>query len=174
MPNWCNNSVTISGPTETIRQLWDDAQTAHTDKDGKPVFGLLEAMAPIGNWDYGTALETWGTKWDISDEGLEFFDNGDGTACISGWFDSAWSPPIGAYEKFLDDMDNCSLEASYYEPGMDFAGFYTNGEDEYCDNLRDEYDAGDEASDLYKRLDEEWALSEQFEQYDEDFEMEDE
>ena len=109
MPNWCSNSITISGPTETIRQLWEDAQTA--GPDGK--FGLLEAMAPIGEWDYGNAVETWGTKWDISDEGLEFTDNGDGTASIDGWFDSAWSPPIGAYEKFCDDMDNCEISASY-------------------------------------------------------------
>jgi len=187
MPNWCNNTITISGPTETIKQLWEDA----TREEG----GLLSAMVPqpanifrgnlgtaereqcaeqgIPNW-YDWNVENWGTKWDVSTEGLEFFDNGDGTASIGGWFDSAWSPPIEAYNTFCDMMDNCSLEASYYEPGMDFAGFYTDGDEEHLDNLHDEYDAGDEASDLYKRLDEEWALSEQFEQYDEDFEMEDE
>ena len=37
MPNWCNNTITIKGQTETIRQLWDDAQAAE---------GLLEAMVP--------------------------------------------------------------------------------------------------------------------------------
>jgi len=142
MPNWCNNSITISGPTETIKQLWDDAQTAHEGE-----FGLLSAIAPMPkelegttapsdspNW-YDWRVSNWGTKWDINGEGLEFVDNEDGTAYISGWFDSAWSPPIGAYEKFCDDMDNCSLEASYYEPGMDFGGFWTDGDDECFEDL---------------------------------------
>ena len=181
MPNWCNNSITISGPTETIQQLWTDAQEAD---------GLLTAMVPppenmfrgnlgtaereqcaeqgIPNW-YDWQVSNWGTKWDVSLEGLEFIDNGDGTAMITGWFDSAWAPPIDAYNAFLDDMDNCSIEASYHEPGMDFAGFYTDGIEEHMDNLHDEYELPEELrSDLYKRLDEEYALSEQ---YDSDSEM---
>jgi len=163
MPNWCSNSITISGPVETIRQLWEAAQTA---SDGK--FGLLEAMAPIGEWEYGNAVDTWGTKWDISDEGLEFTDNGDGTASIDGWFDSAWAPPIGAYEKFCDDMDNCEISASYYEMGMDFAGFW-NGMEEHLDDLHEVW-KNDPDNKLFRRLDEEYNLVEQFEEYEEEFE----
>ena len=179
MPNWCNNNISIVGPTETIKQLWEDAQTAHVytvEEDSKEVtkreFGLLNAMAPIGDWDYGTAVDTWGTKWDISDEGLEFEDHGDGTASITGWFDSAWAPPISAYIAFEEMMDNCSVEASYYEPGMDFAGFYSTSEgEEQIDDLHAEYELPeDERSDLFNRLDEEFALCEQFEQWDEDYE----
>jgi len=163
MPNWCNNNITISGPTETIKQLWEDAQTAGPDGG----FGLLEAMAPIGEWDYGNAVETWGTKWDISDEGLEFTDNGDGTASIQGWFDSAWAPPIGAYEKFCDDMDNCEISASYFEPGMDFAGFW-HGMEEHLDDLHEVWE-NDPDNELFRRLDEEYNLSEQFAEWDEEF-----
>ena len=130
MPNWCSNNITIKGSTETIKQLWEDAQTAGPDGG----FGLLEAMAPIGEWDYGNAVETWGTKWDISDEGLEFTDNGDGTASIDGWFDSAWAPPIGAYERFCDDMDGVYLEAYYEEGGMCFVGYWdSEGADDNYD-----------------------------------------
>jgi hypothetical protein len=150
----------------TAKQLWDDAQTA---AEGK--FGLLEAMAPIGNWDYGTAVDTWGTKWDVSDEGLEIIEHGNGTAEITGWFDSAWAPPIGAYEKFTEANEDCEITASYYEQGMDFAGFW-HGMEEHLDDLHEEYEQPeDERSDLYNRLDEEWGLSEQFEQWDEDEEM---
>lgn len=133
MPNWCNNSFAITGNTESIKELWETAQTAGPDGG----FGLLNAIAPIGDWDYGTAVETWGTKWDVSDEGLEFIDNGDGTASISGWFDSAWAPPIAAYEQLAADFDSCYIECSYYEPGMDFGGFWSseNG-DEYFDDLQ--------------------------------------
>ena len=166
MPNWCNNSITISGPVETVKQLWEDAQTAHEGE-----FGLLSAIAPMPkelegttapqdtpNW-YDWRVSNWSTKWDISDEGLEFIDNGDGTAMISGWFDSAWSPPIGAYEKFCDDMDNCSLEASYYEPGMDFGGFWRDGDDIIFEDLNTQLKQPvDEWDDLFKEFEQEYDL----------------
>ena len=183
MPNWCNNNISIAGPIETIQALYEEAI-----QDADDETGLLNAMAPMPQELHGTTapsedgadwyswrVNNWGTKWEVSSEGLEFTDNGDGTAELSGWFESAWAPPIGAYEQFCDDMDNCTLEASYHEPGMDFAGFWSNGADEYCDDLHGEYELPvDERSDLFNRLDEEWGLCEQFEQWDEDYEeMED-
>ena len=181
MPNWCNNSITISGPTDTIKQLWEDA---HADMGNDTERGLLDAMVPMPrelqgttspsdgpNW-YDWRVSNWGTKWDVSTEGLEFIDNGDGTACITGWFESAWAPPIGAYEQFLDDMDNCSLDASYHEPGMDFGGFYVDGDDECLDNLHEEFSLPeDERSDLYNRLDEEYNLSENYDMWEEEEEV---
>ena len=145
MPNWCNNSITIKGSTETIKTLWEDAQAAE---------GLLEAMVPMPkelrdttkgsgdelqtevydgatNW-YDWAVSNWGTKWDVSLEGLEFTDNGDGTATIEGWFDSAWSPPIDAYNTFCEDMDGVYLEAYYEEGGMCFVGYWdSEGADDH-------------------------------------------
>ena len=166
MPNWCSNSFSITGNTESIKDLWEAAQTASPDGD----FGLLNAIAPIGDWDYDTAVSTWGTKWDVSDEGLEFIDNEDGTACIQGWFDTAWAPPIGAYEQLADDFDSCVIEASYHEPGMDFAGFWSSdGDDEYCEDLQSQCELPeDERSDLFNRLDEEYALVENYEMWKEE------
>ena len=43
VPNWCANHVEITGPKEKIKDLFDIA------KNGD---GLLEAMAPLGKWDY--------------------------------------------------------------------------------------------------------------------------
>ena len=179
MPNWCNNNIDITGPADKIKALWDAAQA----EDG----GLLNAMVPMPvelkdtvkgsngdavNW-YDWSVTNWGTKWDVGLEGIEYTDNGDGTATISGYFDSAWSPPIEAYNRFLEANEDCSLTGSYYEMGCDFAGFYDNGDDEHLENLRDEYDLPeDEQSDLFKRLDEEYALSEQFAEYDDDDEIE--
>ena len=190
MPNWCNNNIEITGPIDKIKALWDATQA----EDG----GLLNAMVPMPvelkdtvkgsngdavNW-YDWSVTNWGTKWDVGLEGIEYTDNGDGTATISGYFDSAWSPPIEAYNRFLEANEDCSLTGSYYEMGCDFAGFYDNGDDEHLENLRDEYDLPeDEQSDLFKRLDEEyalseqydeWDLSEQFDQYDDEDEDEDE
>ena len=165
MPNWCNNSFSITGCVESIKPLWDTAQTANNGE-----FGLLNAIAPIGEWDYSKAVNTWGTKWDVSDDGLEFIDNGDGTAMITGWFDSAWAPPIGAYEQLADDFDSCVIECSYHEPGMDFAGFWSSEDgDEYVEDLTEQCELPeDQRSDLFNRLDEEYALVENYEMWKED------
>ena len=140
MPNWCNNSITIKGSTETIKTLWEEAN--QEGEDG----GLLNAMVPMPvelrdttkgsngdaiNW-YDWCVSNWGTKWDVSTEGLEFTDNGDGTAEITGWFDSAWAPPIDAYSTFCDDMDGVYLEAYYEEGGMCFVGYWdSEGADDH-------------------------------------------
>jgi hypothetical protein len=126
------------------------------------------------NW-YDWSVTNWGTKWDVDSEGLEFLDNEDGTASISGYFDSAWSPPIEAYNRFLEANEDCSLNASYYEMGCDFAGMYDNGDDESIEGLQEESKLPeDQQSDLFKRLDDEWNLSEQFAEYDEDDDDDDE
>ena len=188
MPNWCNNNITIQGSTETIKTLWDEATA-----DGS---GLLSAMVPMPkeledttspdpegqtkvvdghtNW-YDWSVSRWGTKWDVSTDGLEFTDNGDGTASITGWFDSAWAPPITAYETFCESMDGVYIEASYHEGGMDFGGFWDSETgDEYIDGLHEVWeqykDNLDDAPVLFKRIDEEYALSENYEMWDEDYE----
>ena len=175
MPNWCNNSITIAGPTDTIKQLWNDAKS---DESG---FGLLNAMVPMPkelddttkgtngdalNW-YDWRVTNWGTKWDVSDEGLEYVDNGDGTSVIQGWFDSAWGPPIEAYNTFLDDMDGCSIEATYEEGGMDFAGIYTDGDDQYMEGLSEWCEAVvkgtcalEDTPELFQKLEDEFELIE--------------
>lgn len=193
MPNWCNNSIMIQGSTDTIKTLWDEA-----NRDGS---GLLNAMKPMpkeledttsptpedsnqpkidghDNW-YSWRVENWGCKWDVDSEGLEYTDNGDGTASISGWFESPWAPPIEAYNTFVEDMDGCSLVADYHEPGMDFAGFYDNGDDEYMEGLGEYCEqvvkgrtAIEDTPQLFQRLDEQFELVENAREWIEETEEE--
>jgi hypothetical protein len=126
MPNWCSNTFTINGDVDSLRPLWEATQ-----QEDNPQF--LEAIAPIGDWEYGNAVDTWGTKWDVNTDGMEFEDHGDGTATLSGWFDSAWSPPIEAFNTLAGDLDSCYIELYYFEPGMAFVGYWSSegGDDHY-------------------------------------------
>ena len=180
MPNWCNNSITITGPKATITDLWNRAQKA--DPNGE--FGLLNAMVPMPrelegttspsdtpNW-YNWRVNNWGTKWDISDEGLELSE--DGTE-ITGWFDSAWSPPIEAYNTFLTENQECSIRATYEEGGMDFAGIYEDMEDdgmdgisEWCEAVIKGTCALEDTPQLFQTLDQELELVESRAQWFED------
>lgn len=190
MPNWCNNNISISGPTETIKTFWDSAQkaqgllsaicplpeilegtTSPTPADIDPVLQkTMIAQTGFDNW-YDWQVNAWGTKWDVGLDGLEFIDNGDGTAEINGWFDSAWSPPIEAYQKFdaANDKD-CYIIASFHEPGMDFGGFYeTEIGEELIENLYDQCKLPEtERDDVFRKLDEEFGIVEQFEMWDEE------
>jgi len=71
----------------------------------------------------------WGTKWDVGEQGAS--DIHPGGRMLHTVFDSAWSPPINAYEKLVEL--GFGVEAQYYEGGMAFAGTWTNGSDEYVD-----------------------------------------
>ncbi len=129
MPNWCSNTLLITGDTNTLVQL---KSVIEQDDD----YELLEAIAPIGEYDRETAISKWGTKWDVSSEGLEYTDNGDGTSTIEGYFDSAWSPPVEAFTQLAEDWDSCYIELKYFEPGMGFIGLYdSEGGDDYWENV---------------------------------------
>ena len=143
MPNWCDNQVTITGSKSVIDKM------EKIVKEEKGAGGLLNFFKPMpkeledttspsssakkpqpmvdgfDNW-YDWRCENWGTKWDVN----EFYGVDRQGDTISFGFSSAWSPPIGAYEKFLDKNEDCSLKAYYYEGGCDFMGEWDNGVDD--------------------------------------------
>lgn len=152
MPNWCNNTMTIShqDPAMITKALdaWNSGQFLQTlvpcpqdlfettcgffgdevkqkeleDKQAKNV----EKYGYPTWWEYCVA--EWGTKWDVG-RNKEYED----PAVLVGnsfsvFFESAWSPPCDAYAK-LKDM-GYTIKAYYYEPGCDFCGRWDDGEDE--------------------------------------------
>lgn len=106
-----------------VRALWDAANS----KEGG---GLLKAMVPQSEWAHDRAVQAWGTKWDLNSEGLEFVDNGDDTAAIQGWADSAWGPPIEAFQTYAGLNDDVTAQIDYFEPGMAFIGRWTDADGE--------------------------------------------
>jgi hypothetical protein len=117
MPNWCSNSFTVSHEDpEMIRKF------ARGVNEGT----LFADLVPLSTkeWDYNAACEEWGTKWDISGGDVSVSEDG---KIADGWFETAWSPAIAAYEK-LEEL-GFTLEVMYYEPGMCYAGKYAEGDD---------------------------------------------
>ena len=176
MPNWCNNTITITGDYDTLVQL-------------KPVVeageGLLQAIKPMPkelegttspsdtpNW-YDWCNANWGTKWD-PEVHLEFIDNEDGTATIQGWFDTAWAPPIDAFETLSQDWDSCYIEMFYEESGMCFVGCWdSEGGDAYYDDVSDmvrKDDTWKEDKVLYELVGD-FGLEEHFDEMDQEEEM---
>jgi len=150
MPNWCNNTLTL---THTEPAMIERAKTAFLD--GK----LLNEFIPVPkellnttagragdddsyeqkllvfkeelnlkhfgykNW-YDFCVNEWGVKWDVNDGDIMT----DSEHSIKFAFMSPWGPPTQAYEK-LSDL-GFEIEATYYEPGMGFCGYWDNSTDE--------------------------------------------
>lgn len=183
MPNWCNNTITIRGSADKLKSIWDTAQKQD---------GLLTALVPqpedmfhgnlgkderaecaekgIPNW-YDWNVANWGTKWDVGLEGLEYTVLEDGSAEISGWFDSAWSPPIDAYIEFADLNPDCSIDAYYHESGMCFVGFWDSdgAEDHY---EYDEFTSTTVRDNIPEYLVDHWDLENMLAEYEDENEEE--
>ena len=150
MPNWCNNSVEIyhTDPAmiERVREAFNKGallqefipvpESLHIVAGSVPVAEEAEHKAKeqanrethgYTNW-YDYCVNEWGTKWDIGADGNPAQDIPGG---LMLGFESAWSPPIGAYEKLTEQ--GFRIRAMYYEPGMAFAGVWEEGHDDYYD-----------------------------------------
>jgi hypothetical protein len=177
MPNWCNNNLVLEhdDPAMLIRakdaldrgeflnefipvpqELKDTISGFHGDADEQ---AKLEAQTKAniekygyGNW-YDYCVGEWGTKWDCGEAGNTDI-HPDGKILHTG-FDTAWAPPIAAYEK-LEAM-GFRVKAMYYESGMVFAGTYEDGNDDCYSEWGDSQGAKDT---LPQELDDCFAISE--------------
>ena len=152
MPNWCNNNITLEHDDPAmIKRAYDALERGEFLNEFIPVPDQLKIVAGCvgdpdeqkkleedtarnvaelgyGNW-YDYCVGEWGTKWDVGEQGASDI-HPDGKLLHTS-FDSAWSPPVTAYEK-LTEL-GFRVNAMYYEPGMCYAGIWEDGNDEYYD-----------------------------------------
>jgi hypothetical protein len=191
MPNWCNNTLELAhkDPAMIVRArdafnrgellqefipvpeslhivagcVSDEAEQAKLEAD---TARNMETIG-YGNW-YDYCVAEWGTKWDVGLDGsyghaVEIQE--DGRLTLS--FDSAWSPPVPAYEKLMEL--GFEVRAYYFEGGMMFAGVWEDGFDDYVelggmtsDQIKDE---------IPEALDEMFGISESLAEYEAEEEL---
>lgn len=128
MPNWCSNSFRIEGPKEKLLPIWEKISSTNEEC-------FLNSICPIQDTEYrDTVVNAWGTKWDVSAEGMKYEETGDTTA-IYGWFDSAWAPPVDAFETFCSENKDVTGWLKYFEPGQCFVGEWTSEEGDDCHEI---------------------------------------
>ena len=176
MPNWCNNNITITGPNKIIDKI--DKIVAEEGSEGNllqyfyPMPKELDETTADGSKDkamikkhgysswYDWRVDNWSTKWDVNEfYSIKRIELGIDESEISFGFDSAWAPPTGAYEHFINENSNVTIRATYFEGGCDFMGIWDNGIDD-CWTISDtapkgsidkfwKTSAGKELDDLY-------------------------
>ena len=187
MPNWCNNNLTLTHEDPAMITRARDAllrgeflqEFCPVPEDLQIVSGRvgdgdeqreLERKTAenvekygYGNW-YDYCVAEWGTKWDVGGDGqTDIHPDG---KMLHTYFDSAWSPPIGAYEKL--EALGFGVNAMYYEGGMGYAGVYDEHGDQEI-NLE-----GMKADDIereYPDLDECFGIAECMREYEDPEEL---
>jgi hypothetical protein len=184
MPNWCYNNVDITATTdeqkELLQRIVDRGEDEGVFNTVRPLPEALKETVKgsgeeeqevfvdgVNNW-YDWQVNNWGTKWDVNPLDEDY----DGTT-LSLSFDSAWSPPIALYEYLVEQ--GFEVSANYYEPGMDYAGEWVDGDDFFLEDVSNI--ARQEESTIGKReyeILEMWNIFEEVAMWDEeDEEMED-
>ena len=132
MPNWCQNKLTVEHDDPVMMDRFVQAYNA-----GKVCNEFIPKPEDLGDGWYGWCINNWGTKWDVgADVGTDHEERYGLKATVVGneancSFDSAWSPPIGLYEKLVEL--GYKVHASYFEGGMSFCGIYHDGYDNYME-----------------------------------------
>jgi hypothetical protein len=151
MPNWCSNYVELTHDNpDMLRRAEDAFNRGELLAEFIPVPASLQIVAGrvgddndanqkalevqqqenislhgYANW-YDYCVNEWGTKWDLGGDGSQATVDESGKK-LTFSVDSAWCPPIAAYEK-LEEL-GFTVNAYYYEPGMGYAGTYSDGFD---------------------------------------------
>ncbi len=149
MPNWCENTLTITGDEKIVKKVMDWWKEHESEKTKKGLFDtfypmpkeLEDTTSPnskndeilvekfgANNW-YDWRLNNWGVKWDTNEV---FISHRNETDIVLS-FDTPWGPPIVFYEKLIRDYSDIHIKASYYEGGMDFCGTWDSdfGEEDF-------------------------------------------
>ena len=183
MPNWCNNNLTLQHEDPAmIKRAFDALERGEFLNEFIPVPEQLQIVAGslgdseeqkkleadtkrnveqlgYGNW-YDYCVNEWGTKWDVGQQGSSDI-HPDGKM-LHTYFDSAWSPPVAAYEK-LTEM-GFTVGAMYYESGMCYAGIWEDGCDDYYD--LSEMNSQEVEDSIPSDLDEAFGISETMREYE--------
>lgn len=126
MPNWCNNTLDVSGPKEDIKKYLEAVKTQEEQYD------LISRIVPLpaGSTEdrefgsvftddgYNKAIELWGSKWADCDTYL----NGSTDEYLGFSFQSAWGPPIAGFVNVSKLYPTLSFSLLFDEPGIGFRG----------------------------------------------------
>jgi len=183
MPNWCNNNLVLEHEDPAmIKRAFDALERCEFLQEFIPVpKELTETMAGsygddekqkaleaqeqanrdkygYSNW-YDYCVGEWGTKWDVGEQGAS--DVHPEGKILHTCFDSAWAPPVRAYEKLVEL--GFTVKAQYYEPGMCYAGSWEDGID---NEISLEGMTADEIEHDYPELDQTFGISESIREYE--------
>ena len=118
MPNWCNNTLTVTGPNHELQRFYNLNRGPDTELS-------LDALVPEPesvDW-HSWRMSNWGTKWDVSASLSDRWPpEPDRAGGLVYSFDSAWSPPVKWLENIRPLFPDLEFELEYFEGGEGYTG----------------------------------------------------
>jgi len=163
MPNWCSNTLQISGcPKQMDEFISKSIVRSGMDIDIFLMDGLIkmpeelaiceditpeekaERMAKYGydNW-YDWRFENWGSKWDAQESYITEEEN--------GWtinFDTAWSPAIPYIKQVAKMYPDLVFDLYFMETGEWFAGRVTAHNEEVNEQYGEPMQVDDDGNEV--------------------------
>ena len=156
MPNYCYNSLSIRGSSETLKKICNLVHGDDNEFDFEKIIPMPdyiyrgdfgpkeEKIYGKDNW-YDWSCEQWGTKWNSVDAHCEWFCD-----TIEFDFQTAWSPCEPIIKELAARFPDTRILYSYFEDGVGFCG------KQEFENGRMTYSAeGDYAEHWFESCDEE-------------------
>jgi hypothetical protein len=153
MPNWCTNTLLISGEPDEVQKLLDTVEDGNSSLSLSKLITTPEELknttAPSRNpeeekqrlrdlygavdW-YDWQVNNWGTKWDVeariigdthANVNVSFLSKVKETKrVVTMEFDSAWAPPTPVIKHMAKQFPNTNIYHTYDESGSDFSGYH--------------------------------------------------
>jgi len=136
MPNWCENSLLVTGDERELAEFKEKAKSKGTDLEVNNFLPtpkeLLDGTSPYQGDDkskeelikkYGAAdwydwqVKNWGVKWSVAADLIS-----ENPESLLYGFNSAWDSPIKFFEKISTEFPNLLFKLKYDEPGVGFMG----------------------------------------------------
>lgn len=140
MPNWCQNTITISGDTEKMKPIFDFFNPQFLLEGAISPFNKTFVMSTLvpedeeferikesGEFLLTPYVDFYGSKWDFRLSDAEISECTPESITISP--NTAWSP-VEPFCQRLSKKYGVNVDIMYFESGSDFAGCtrYENGE----------------------------------------------
>lgn len=137
MPNWCYNTLTITGEPKELNKLLKKVERTKSEGlaiDYDPSKFAFNNIIPMpqefnnnGEW-YAWRINNWGTKWEasIDYDTIDQWENGE----VFIEFRTAWSPAEPIMDTLAKEGKKLSFEWKFYEESYAYWGhiFYEGGE----------------------------------------------
>ena len=132
MPNWVTNQMEISGPENVVKLFVESVKTSDDNILDfnkiipQPAYLFQENLSYEDfrttngrNW-HDWRVKNWGTKWGAIDATIEELDTLYGEAGYAYNFCTAWSPPLGIFERLAQDFPELLISVRMDEESHSF------------------------------------------------------
>lgn len=154
MPNWCENTLTVSGPISSLLDFIDQAEgpvhhfpnskdfssadsVENTTTEGESSLFSFQRLVPLpkdvllspdySNVGYQAEKSYWGVKWGACGEITAdgpHISQNSQEAYITYNFDTAWSPPVFFLDTLSKSWPRLSFSLTYIVEGDEDEGDY--------------------------------------------------